>query len=159
MEVTKERVLSAVDEAIVLQHFKTFCDRYSSAKDRQRLRNILYRSPSIENSVKNIFKNLDIELPADECRRMCELVTAFLRKSPYRSSVDDFERKVLLKKQNYKCGICGEPVDIRAHVDHIVPFKYVGDKLADNFQILCPQCNLSKNENMDYEVRYLIRHV
>ena len=49
--------------------------------------------------------------------------------------------------------ICGEPlgpVMAKIHVDHIIPWKLVGDELNDNYQALCETCNECKSARTDY---------
>jgi 5-methylcytosine-specific restriction endonuclease McrA len=48
-------------------------------------------------------------------------------------------------EQRGKCKACGARLDVvGVHVDHITPLARGGHNGADNLQLLCPPCNLSK---------------
>lgn len=51
---------------------------------------------------------------------------------------------VLLEKQNGRCACCGEPLNGKHHVDHIMPLALGGTNTDDNVQLLLPKCNMSK---------------
>ena len=99
---------------------------------------------------------MDINLTNQEAERMSLLIDAFLKKSMYRQNIAKKIKTDLLEKQKYKCRYCNQEIDLAAHADHIVPFKYVGDELQDNLQMLCEHCNESKNASIDYEIRFLL---
>lgn len=151
-------LLSAVDNARILGIFKTFCEANNSSTSLKRLRNILSLSKNKPNTIKEIIKReLKVELTDYEALRMCDLITAFLNKSNFRKTIEDSLKNKLLIDQNSKCAICGCDINIRAHADHIVPFKYVGDCLENNWQLLCEHCNEAKNASLDYQIRYLLK--
>ena len=101
----------------------------------------------------------NISLADSEVKRMYCLIKAFLSKSALRKNIHAETKRDLLKKQNYKCKLCGSVIDLNSHTDHIVPFKYVGDELNENLQMLCEHCNKSKNASIDYEVKALLKLV
>ncbi len=155
-----DKILSAIDEARLLGLFKSFCEKNESVSSKQRLRNIISRAPDKENAVKSIFQNeMDVSLADSEVKRMYCLIKAFLSKSALRKNIHAETKRDLLKKQNYKCKLCGSVIDLNSHTDHIVPFKYVGDELNENLQMLCEHCNKSKNASIDYEVKALLKLV
>lgn len=80
-------------------------------------------------------------------------------KSTFRKRVDEITRKSLFLKQDCKCAICGKNIDVSSPIDHIIPFKYVGDELANNLQMLCKSCNDKKNASLDYQIRFLLKLV
>ena len=55
----------------------------------------------------------------------------------------------VLKRDNYKCKICGgSPAidnNIQLQVDHIYPFSKGGKTMLENLQTLCKDCNLGKS--------------
>lgn len=59
-------------------------------------------------------------------------------------------RYKVLKRDNYKCRICGaspaKNPSIELHVDHIVPWSKGGETVIDNLQTLCANCNLGKSD-------------
>jgi 5-methylcytosine-specific restriction endonuclease McrA len=54
----------------------------------------------------------------------------------------------LLERQSYRCAAphCQTDVLRDFHCDHILPLSRGGANSADNIQILCPTCNLTKND-------------
>lgn len=54
----------------------------------------------------------------------------------------------ILKRDNYKCRLCGASPAINPkvtlHVDHIVPYSKGGETKPHNLQTLCSDCNLGK---------------
>lgn len=60
---------------------------------------------------------------------------------------------LIFEKHDYKCPYCNADVQNNFHLDHIVPLTKGGSSWVDNFQALCPFCNLSKKDKMpwDYE--------
>lgn len=52
----------------------------------------------------------------------------------------------VLKRDNYKCQICGrtQKDGVKLHVDHIIPIAKGGKTELDNLQTLCQDCNLGK---------------
>lgn len=150
----------AIQEAIILGHFKLFCEKYASADAQRRARTIYSRTDNSAETTKNIFENeFGVVLSETDADRLFTLITSFLKKSAYRKPIGNTIRKSLLKNQFHHCAICGRDIDIHAHADHIIPFKFVGDELEDNLQMLCGGCNLKKNESLDYQVRFLLKMV
>ena len=150
----------ALKEASILGAFKKFCNIYNNVDKKTKLRNILNKSCDINSTIEIIFKNeVGFDIEAGEINRMYELIEAFLRKSSYRQRISESIKKELIIKQGYKCAICGKPIDVKAHADHIVPFIYVGDELNNNLQMLCSHCNESKNKSIDYQIRFLLNLV
>jgi hypothetical protein len=68
------------------------------------------------------------------------------------------ERKFLLDRDNWTCGICKKKVHDRstgkwnthdkAHIDHIIPISKGGKTEPLNLQVLCRTCNLSKGDKI-----------
>jgi len=82
-----------------------------------------------------------------------------------REYIEKSTRYRILKRQNFKCAICGKKLKYNinssfgeevAHIDHIHPISksdsfpgnYVGR--LDNLQALCPGCNISKGDKVQY---------
>jgi 5-methylcytosine-specific restriction endonuclease McrA len=55
----------------------------------------------------------------------------------------------VLKRDGWRCGICGQPIESRSlrdvHFDHIVPLSKGGTHTEDNIQVAHPRCNLRKH--------------
>ena len=50
----------------------------------------------------------------------------------------------LLVLQKTKCPVCKNKLT-KHHLDHIMPLKLGGSNTDNNFQLLCPQCNMQKH--------------
>lgn len=158
--ITEDKLQTAMNEAKILGYFKTFCEKYREVASKQKLRNTFSRVWDKENVVKNLFSNeFNIQLSDSEARRMELLIEAFLKKSTFRRPITRDEKLILLKKQHFQCSFCGRKIDLSSHADHIIPFKFVGDELKDNLQMLCEHCNSSKNASLDYEIRFLLHTI
>lgn len=155
----EKKLTTAIEEAKILGKFKSFCEKNENPSSQNRLRNIISRTQNKENTIKSIFINeMKMELTDEQAERMLELVVAFLKKSNFRKPIPASVKTELLRKQNYKCNFCDCKINLSDHADHIVPFKYVGDELQNNLQMLCSHCNKSKSSNIDYEIKMLLRY-
>ena len=132
------------------------------------------KDPSYFNKVKNMYFEYDNETAASKilhnlCK--CQLshndliwlndcLKAAMEKRDRRKPITEDIKKDLLKKQNGKCQICKCPIDMtNLHVDHIIPWDFVGDELHDNFQGLCTDCNLGKSNHVAEAVQNIILHM
>lgn len=156
----QKTILDAINEAQLLGIFKDFCEKNKTPLSKNRLRNILANSSNEGKAISNIIaREYNEQLNDIELERMIELIKAFLKKSEFRKSISDELKIKLLTSQEYKCMFCGESISLNAHADHIVPFKYVGDELKNNMQMLCSSCNEKKNDSIDYQIRFLLKLV
>ena len=60
-------------------------------------------------------------------------------------NVSKSDIKYIYDSQKHKCAICKISIKKYRHIDHIVPIARGGRHNKYNIQLLCPQCNLSKN--------------
>lgn len=67
-----------------------------------------------------------------------------------RSKMSDALRYDIMKRDNYRCRICGSTSSdgIKLHVDHIKPVSKGGKTLAENLQTLCDRCNMGKSNKI-----------
>ncbi|BFJ85702.1 hypothetical protein Ruko_21190 [Ruthenibacterium sp. TH_2024_36131] len=73
-------------------------------------------------------------------------IRAAFHKKPRRLPISEEERRFLWNKQAGKCAVCNRKVNVDDfHVDHIVPWDYVGDELENNKRVLCAACNRKKS--------------
>ena len=86
------------------------------------------------------------------------IVYAYFTKNGLRKNYDDSVRYSLLNKQNGKCNICNQHIDMStAELDHIVPWALVGDELGtSNLQMLCRDCNRRKSKNSAYNLKMFL---
>lgn len=52
----------------------------------------------------------------------------------------------ILESQKHKCVACGVSIKSKRHIDHIIPLSKGGTNDKANIQLLCPCCNISKND-------------
>ena len=97
------------------------------------------------------------QLDENSYKLMGEWLLAFYRKKDHRIIYPPKIRKPLLHQQKCRCAICGCSIDIKSELDHIIPWKYVGDELDNNLQLLCFKCNRSKKASPLYQLRMLLR--
>ncbi len=73
------------------------------------------------------------------------------KKHEERSKMNDSLRYDILKRDGFKCTICGAtPQDgAKLHVDHIVPISKGGKTTRNNLRTLCSRCNLGKRDKYD----------
>lgn len=114
------------------------------------IRRLYFRSYDDLQTVRTIVRRVcGGALPEGDLIWLNRCVKAHLRKKGRRRPIPDGERADLWRAQGGLCAICRRPVDPKGfHVDHIVPWDYVGDELPDNLQVLCPDCNRMKNSRV-----------
>lgn len=99
-------------------------------------------------------------LSDDDISWMARCIKAFFEKNDHREVIKQDEKRRLLHNQSYRCAICGAPINEKnMHVDHVIPWDYVGDRLSDNLQGLCSDCNLSKSSHVAVALSNLILHL
>lgn len=67
-----------------------------------------------------------------------------------RSLMTDSLRYNILKRDNFRCQICGATASdgAKLHVDHIIPVSKGGKTTPDNLQTLCERCNMGKSNKL-----------
>lgn len=97
------------------------------------------------------------ELSNYDYEELSGLLAAHFRTGDPRKKSDDAYREQLTKMQNGRCAICKKNITARgAHLDHIVPWDYVGDNLENNYQMLCETCNERKGKAAYFEFSMLL---
>ena len=142
-----ESVLSEVCE-----YMKTNESSYISMKK------IYYRNAKDIDAIKQIVQNVcHLSLSETDLEWLNSCIKAFMKKKPNRKQQSSTLRTELWNRQGKKCRICGKKILAEeGHVDHIVPWDYVGDELENNYQVLCSDCNLHKSNHVSLTVHSLI---
>lgn len=86
-----------------------------------------------------------------------------------RETIPDLMRSFVILRDNHTCQMCGKKGEFSLHyhpkilddkcytatktrrafhIDHIIPVFFGGETKADNLQLLCPKCNLSKGHKL-----------
>jgi len=56
----------------------------------------------------------------------------------------------ILKKDNFRCVLCGsDATDRKLHIDHIIPVSEGGNSRMKNLRVLCASCNLGRNTDLN----------
>ena len=136
----------------VCEYMKASESAYISTK------NIYFRSSSDIDAVKQIVRHVcKLSLAEKDYLWLNNCIKAFMKKKAYRKQFSHSFRQELWKKQAQKCYICGKDLLVEeSHIDHIVPWDYVGDELDNNYQVLCSDCNLHKSNHVALTVHSLI---
>lgn len=144
---------------LILGVFEAVCKdiKKHGKKIEEKVRFMKYSDDKIA-ATKNIIKRyVGCTLSENEYKKLSELLIAFFRAGAPRKNFDDSFRENLTQKQNCKCAICGKNITSHdAHLDHIVPWDYVGDNLDNNYQMLCETCNTRKGTSTYFEMSMLL---
>ncbi len=68
-----------------------------------------------------------------------------------RGIVSDSMRYDIMKRDGFKCVICGASATqgARLHIDHIVPIAKGGKSTYENLRTLCERCNIGKSDKIE----------
>ncbi|WP_069363851.1 HNH endonuclease [Salisediminibacterium beveridgei] len=100
-----------------------------------------------------------VALESDELHRLLMLFKAYLTKSNSRRNISTERKRELLQQQNSRCVFCDNNITLEScNIDHIIPFKYVGDELINNTQGLCQNCNGSKSAKLIHLMELFLRN-
>ena len=88
---------------------------------------------------------------------LSDLFGAHFKTGDPRKRYDEIFREQLTIKQNGLCAICKSHITAKkSHLDHIIPWEYVGDFLEGNYQMLCETCNERKGSATYFEFSRLL---
>ncbi len=157
--INKDVLYEALHKDILESILSEVCE-YMKANDSAyiSIKKIYYRSANDIDAVKQIIRNIcHLSLSEQDYQWLNNCVKAFMKKKPYRKNFSQTFRQDLWMKQAQKCRICGKTISSdEGHIDHIVPWDYVGDELDNNYQVLCSECNLHKSNHVALAVHTLV---
>lgn len=159
--IDEEVLYDALHKDILESILSEVCE-YMKSKDSSyiSMKRIYYRSANDIDAVKQIVQNVcHLSLSEQDLRWLNNCIKAFMKKQPHRKQFSNSMRIELWKEQGQKCRICGKEISAEdGHIDHMVPWDYVGDELENNFQVLCADCNLHKSNHVALTVHSLVFH-
>lgn len=121
---------------------------------RSRVLRIYHRTRDNVQAAHDIANKLcGVDLPEADSAWLDRCLRAHFQKQSRRKPVAAGVRAALLQKQAGRCACCGEELGPDNHYDHIIPWEWVGDELADNAQLLCGPCNEHKSGCVYYMLK------
>ena len=157
--INEELLYEALHKDILESILSEVCE-YMKANDSSyiSMKKIYYRSSNDIEAVAQVIWNVcHLSLPEQDLIWLNNCIKAFMKKKPNRKQIPNSLRRELWNKQEQKCCSCGKKIHVdEGHVDHIVPWDYVGDELDNNYQVLCSDCNLHKSNHVALTVHSLI---
>ncbi len=158
-KINEEVLFDALHKDILESVLAEVCE-YMKANESSyiTMKKIYYRSSDDIGATKQIVKNVcHLSLSDADLKWLNNCIKAFMKKKSHRLHLSDSLRTELWNRQGQKCCICGKKIDANeGHVDHIVPWDYVGDELENNYQVLCSECNHHKSNHVALTVHSLI---
>ncbi len=115
---------------------------------------IIYTSPQGRNHYKNTaiynLSQLESTLQSIKSQKSVQETKEYKIKQE-RSKMSASLRYDILKRDNFKCQICGATQNdgVTLHVDHIVPVSKGGKTEWSNLRTLCERCNLGKSDKYE----------
>jgi len=157
--INEEVLYNAVHKDILESVLSEICE-YMKENDSSyiSIKKIYYRSADDIEAIRQIVRNIcHLSLPKNDLEWLNNCVKAFMKKKTHRKQFSNALRQELWNKQGRKCRICGKEILVEdGHIDHVVPWDYVGDELDNNYQVLCTDCNLHKSNHVALAVHLLI---
>lgn len=159
--------LNGIDESTFLHKlhntllhgvFEAVCKdiRKQNTKTLEKERFRKYRDKAIPTR-KIVERYAGCTLNDDDYIELSKLFTAFFRAGDPRIRFAPSYRQHLVEEQKGRCAVCNAQISVRdSHLDHIIPWDYVGDQLDGNYQMLCETCNERKGSATYFELSMLL---
>lgn len=145
-------------DTLLLSVFENICLKMKNDNIRQEVLSLFHTSKNYIKTVEIIIKKYTgCIISEEESKIIFKWLIAYFRKNERRRNYCKAFKIEMLKKQNYKCKICGKNIEYsNSELDHIIPWDFVGDELEDNLQMLCNECNERKGRSIDFEFKMLL---
>ena len=149
MKATDEELLDVLEELWV-----STLEKFGRRPERADLKNLGKRSVSSDTVVRRFGSwkkalvatadRADRESPHESLKSVS--VAPIAQSHVPRAAISVRKRFFVLKRDNYKCRLCGNS-GVPLEVDHIVPAARGGSDALDNLQTLCVPCNRGKRDS------------
>ena len=161
MKEFSEEIYREYNKTLLLNLFRKICAKMDNDKSFDlKIRRLFQQSYDKIKTTKAIIKdNFNYDLTEADAISLNDWFNARLKKCNTRKSISRETKLKLINQQGGVCAACGEPLSTdlsKVHVDHIIPWKLVGDELPNNYQALCETCNECKSASIDYMFRNMI---
>ena len=158
---SNELIRKEYNKTLLLNMFKKVVARmYKDPAYSGRIRKLFIQSTNeVDTTIAIVNKAFGVDLAADDAKLMSVWFKANLSKKATRRVIPLELKKKLYTQQGGKCMVCGEDLGndfSKIHVDHIIPWKLVGDELENNYQDLCETCNECKSASTDFIFKSMI---
>lgn len=157
--ITLDELHDNIYKAMLLSIFSKIYNYLESgqrAEFKVRLQKCRNKSIELIKVQKLVDDICQIQITDKEAEYLLILILAYYRKSNGRKKIQNKDE--IFTKYRGRCKICGKSLQMNeCHYDHIIPFKYVGDELDENFQLLCRDCNFQKSSNIYFDMMSKIR--
>lgn len=156
--IEESAFLQKLHRTLLLGVFEVVCKeiKKQNTKTEEKERFRTYKDKVVPTR-KIIEHYAGCKLTDDDYIELSRLLTAFFRAGDPRKKFDDLYREQLVKRQDGRCAICHRKIAAKdSHLDHIIPWDYVGDDLVDNYQMLCGTCNERKGTATYFEFSMLL---
>lgn len=143
-----------LSKTLILGIFEAICKDIKKYNKKIEEKERYRKNPDKLSAIKMLVRRYaNCILSDEEYEVLQEYFNAYFSKDNRRKIFDNSYKLQLLKKQDAKCSICNKHISIDcSHLDHIIPWEYVGDELKNNYQMLCDTCNLRKGSSTYFEI-------
>lgn len=143
-------------------------NRQSNERYKKRMADPEYRQRRVNESMKYYWANRESVLPKKKAWREAnkESIAEYMAKWELQNrdiryaltakrnyqiasgSVEPINRNLVWERDAGICGICGDSVEGKWHMDHIIPLSLGGSHTYDNVQVSHPRCNIQKSNKI-----------
>lgn len=160
-EIPKEKFENLTYLTLLLSLFeKIYIELQSNPVKKKRLLTKLRNSNNEELMIKNfLYEKYDIKISDHSATLITKWLICYYRKNGVRAKYSKNFKEELLNKQNCSCNTCQKTIRLEnSHLDHIIPWAFVGDELENNLHFLCTDCNYSKSKSVTFLFSTLLMH-
>lgn len=149
-----ELVYNTIISSIFVFICKEIKKKGNKIEEKERFRKFENKTIATKCLVSRYLKT---NISEEEYQILAQYFNAYFSKDDFRKQFDKELKSVLIADQGCKCAICkGNINQNNAHLDHKIAWDYVGDKLLNNYQMLCQTCNDRKSNFVGFELSNIL---